>query len=303
MRFVQGIDYGPRRGTLGWNVHMAEGGDGTVGWLAKRKTETVSQWRERVNGVSANFVILTTGEAVQMVGWDRAAGNLNPNDRSSDKAFYGRRFLLEVLGTHWTDPNAYTLSVEICGFRAEGPNRAQVETLIGLIAESRQRFPGMVGAFGHADQTDTKGCPGTAPLMREFWERVGHGKFATGSAGEADVSAIKVTPTGTIHAYIIRTAADAPDVPTYGPDEGQRGTLGGGFVGNGLGVYGIDGLGGRRAFLLPNRSYVAEADVSATKWERPTVPDTTAPVPVPVEYPVAVTVNGKPVVDGKVLLP
>lgn len=176
-RFVQGIDYGPRKGTLGWNVHMAEGGDGTVAFLARRSGESVTDWRTRVRGVSATFVVLQTGEPVQMVQWDHAAGNLNPADRSTDKAFYGRRFLLEVLGTHWPDPNAYTLSMEVTGFRAQGPNAAQVETMVKLIEESQRRYPSIVGAFGHADQTDTKGCPGTAPLMLQFWQRVGHGRF------------------------------------------------------------------------------------------------------------------------------
>ena len=206
MRFVQGLDYGPRKGTLGWNIHMAEGGDGTVGWLAQRRGETRSAWAKRVNGVSASFVILTDGQPVQMVGWDRAAGNLNPRDRSTDKKFYGRRFLLAVLGDRWTNPNAYTLSMEVCGFRAEGPSRAQVETMLALIEESKRRFPTIVGAFGHADQTDTKGCPGTAPLMLEFWERAGHGLFITSEsdmplidfslASDEKAGTIKVGPNG-----------------------------------------------------------------------------------------------------------
>ncbi len=261
-RFVQGIDYGPRAGTLGWNIHMAEGGDGTVGWLARRSGESDSAWRQRVNGVSASFVVLQTGEAVQMVRWDRAAGNLNPNDRSTDKAFYGRRFLLAVLPDHWRNPNAYTLSMEVCGFRANGPNRAQVETMVKLVAESRERYPGMVGAFGHADQTDTKGCPGTSALMREFWDRVGHGRFDT--QGD-DMPAVKATAQGTIYAYIVRTQAEAV---TYGPNEGERGKVSAGFVGNALGVYGIDGLGGKRAYLLGNREFVLETAVTATKNER-----------------------------------
>jgi hypothetical protein len=188
-RFVQGIDYGRRRSTLGWNIHMAEGGDGTVGWLARRSGETEQAWRNRVNGVSANFVVLTDGEVVQMVGWDRAAGNLNPADRSTDKAFYGRRFLIEVLGDRWTDPNSHTLSVEICGFRKAGPSQAQVDSVVELVAEGTRRFPTIVGAFGHADQTDTKGCPGTAPLMLELWRRIGHGAFK-----EADMPGLDLRP-------------------------------------------------------------------------------------------------------------
>lgn len=177
MRFVQGIDYGLRKGTLGFAVHMAEGGDGTLAYLARRAGESDSAWRTRVRGVSANFVILSTGEIVQMVLWSRASGSMNPADRSTEKAFYGRRFLVAALGTHAVDPNAYSLSVEITGYRNVGPNQAQVEALVRLVEMARARYPGMVGAYGHADQTDTKGCPGTAPLMLEAWQRIGHGAF------------------------------------------------------------------------------------------------------------------------------
>jgi hypothetical protein len=178
MRFVRGLDYGPRRGTLGFAIHMAEGGDGTLPYLAKRTGETDQQWRTRVRGVSANFVILSTGETVQMVPWANASGSMNPSDRSDTAGYYQTRYIREVLGTHFTDPNAWSLSVEITGFRAQGPNRAQVEAVVQLIKEARRRYPQMVGAYGHADQTDTKGCPGTAPLMLEAWVRIGHGKFA-----------------------------------------------------------------------------------------------------------------------------
>jgi hypothetical protein len=229
-RFVPGIDYGLRKGTLGWNIHMAEGGDGTVTWLRRRTGETVAAWHKRVNGVSATFVVLQTGEAVQMVPWDHAAGNLNPNDRSSDdKGFYGRRFLLEVLGTHWTDPNAWTLSAELCGWRADGPNRDQVETLVKLIAESRERYPQQVGAFGHADQTDTKGCPGTAPLMREFWTRVGHGEFA----GQEDDVLIDFTLPKTEIAGEVTVKEGGASVVTI--DGGDRPTLPAGLVRPALG--------------------------------------------------------------------
>jgi len=176
-RFVQGIDYGPRRGTLGFAIHMAEGGDGTLPYLARRSGETDLAWRSRIRGVSANFVILSTGEVVQMVGWDRASGSMNPSDRGATTGFYQTSVLRAVLGSHYGDPNAYSLSVEVTGYRAAGPNRAQVNALVALVAESRDRFPGMVGAYGHADQTSTKGCPGTAPLMLEAWSRIGHGKF------------------------------------------------------------------------------------------------------------------------------
>ena len=177
MRFVQGIDYGPRKGTLGFAIHMAEGGDGTLPYLARRSGESDARWRERVRGVSSNFVILSTGETVQMVRWDRASGSMNPSDRGKTTGFYRTQVIQEVLGAKYIDPNAYSLSVEITGYRNVGPNRAQVEALIALIAEARDRYPSLRGAYGHADQTSTKGCPGTAPLMLEAWQRIGHGLF------------------------------------------------------------------------------------------------------------------------------
>jgi hypothetical protein len=194
VRFVQGIDYGPRKGTLGFAVHMAEGGDGTLGYLARRGTESRSEWVTRVRGVSANFVILSTGEKVQMVGWANASGSMNPRDRSDTSGFYQTKYIQAVLGDKYTDPNAYSLSVEITGYRAAGPNAKQVEALVELVAESRQRFPSLRGAYGHADQTSTKGCPGTSALMREAWTRIGHGLFLPDTGTEA---AMRLNPRGT----------------------------------------------------------------------------------------------------------
>lgn len=184
MRFVQGIDYGPRKGTLGFAVHLAEGGDGTLPYLARRAGESDAKWRERVRGVSANFVILSTGEIVQMVPWANASGSMNPSDRGKTTGFYRTQVIKAVLGSKYIDPNAYSLSVEITGYRAKGPNAAQVEALVRLVAMARVRYPGMVGAYGHADQTDTKGCPGTAPLMLDAWSRIGHGPFPPDTSTE-----------------------------------------------------------------------------------------------------------------------
>lgn len=202
MRFVQGIDYGPRAGTLGFVVHMAEGGDGTLQYLARRNGESNYQWRTRVRGVSANFVILSTGEVVQMVGWDRASGSLNPSDRGKTTGFYNTGVIQSILGSKYVDPNAWSLSVEVTGYRSNGPNRAQVEALVALVAEARDRYPTMRGAYGHADQTSTKGCPGTAPLMMEVWRRIGHGLFtSTQTQQEYTMPAFTVVnnlPTGTL---------------------------------------------------------------------------------------------------------
>lgn len=147
-------------------------------------------------------------------------------------------------------------------------------------------------------QTDTKGCPGTAPLMREFWTRVGHGLFVADTTGD-DMPAIAVTPQGTVYAYIVRVAAKTV---TYGPTEGQRGSIGPKadgtpWAGNALGIYVIVG-NGARAYRIGNGSLVLESAVTVTKWERPADPMPT-PDPVPVKYPV--TVGGKSV--GEVELP
>jgi hypothetical protein len=175
----QGIDYGPRKGTFGFAVHMTEGngGIGDVLWLAKRSSETIAQWKTRVRGVSANFVITKDGTVYQMVGWNRASGSMNPRDRSDSSGFYRQAVIVQVLGTHYTDPNAYSISVEVAGKRADGPTDAQVKSLISVIGQARAKFPTLRGAYGHADQTDTKGCPGTHANMLRFWDTVGHGLF------------------------------------------------------------------------------------------------------------------------------
>ncbi len=285
---LAGIDYGPRRGTLGWNIHIAEGGDGTAQWLAQRSGELRSEWVRRVNGVSANFVIKSTGAYDQMVGWDRAAGNLNPSDRSTDKAFYGRRFLLEVLGDHWADPNAYTLSAELCGFRAQGPTAAQLATLEDLIAESRQRFPTIRGAFGHADQTDTKGCPGTSPAMLAFWQRVGHGLFTE----EDDL--VRFTKVNAIGGSV-RITENTAGIPIEG---GDRPPIATGLVRPVLGSATLDDLDDRLCYLMwvgPQLCWVAASVVEFTANDGPNPPPDIA---APTTY--SLTIDGAVVAEGSV---
>jgi hypothetical protein len=182
----KGIDYGPRKGTLGFVVHMTEGngGIGDVLYLAQRAGETTAQWKARVRGVSANFVIINDGTVYQMVGWGRASGSMNPANRGPASGFYNTDICKSVLGTHFTDPNAYSISVEVAGKRANGPTKAQTDALIALVAEARQRYPSLRGAYGHADQTSTKGCPGLAAEMRRFWSTVGHGLFLPDTSEE-----------------------------------------------------------------------------------------------------------------------
>ena len=174
--FKQGIDYGPRKGTLGLAFHMAEGGDGTVTWLAQRAGESRTEWIARVRGVSANAVIKTDGTVVQMVHWGNASGSMNPKDRAGTTGFYNINVLKSVLGQHFGDPNAYSISAEICGFRKDGPTDAQVNSAIAWGRDMASRFPTLRGAYGHADQTDTKGCPGLTTNMRRIFDALGgHG--------------------------------------------------------------------------------------------------------------------------------
>lgn len=182
--FVQGIDYGPRKGTLGLAFHMAEGGDGTVQWLSQRSGETKTEWITRVRGVSANAVIQSTGRVVEMVRWPRASGSMNPKDRAGNTGYYNAQILRDVLGQHITDPNAYSISCEITGFRKDGPTNAQVNSAIAWGRDMAQRFPTLRGAYGHADQTDTKGCPGQTPNMRRIFDGLGgHGLWRDDVAG------------------------------------------------------------------------------------------------------------------------
>jgi hypothetical protein len=180
----RGIDYGARKGTLGVAIHMTEGngGIGDVRYLAQRGGETLSEWRTRVRGVSANFVIINDGTIYQMVGWGRATGSMNPINESDEIGFYRQSIIEAVMGNLERDPNAYSISVEIAGKRDVGPTKAQVASLVELVAEARRRYPTLRGAFGHADQTTTKGCPGKSPLMMEAWDRIGHGLFLPDTA-------------------------------------------------------------------------------------------------------------------------
>jgi len=185
MRFVQGIDYGPRKGTLGLSFHMAEGGDGTLGFLARHPGESKAEWIDRTNGVSCHALLLTTGEIVQMLDWDHSSGNLKPSDRTGDNGYYAHRHLEDVLGSHWPDPNAWTISMEICGWRGggapvpkgviPGPNDAQKDAAVEWGRLMRRRFPTLRGATGHHDQSP-KACPGLTPNMKLIFAGVGgHG--------------------------------------------------------------------------------------------------------------------------------
>lgn len=182
--FTQGIDYGTRtRGTLGLGFHMTEG-NGTISdvqYLARRSGETVTQWHTRVRGVSAHVVITNDGIVHQMVDFSHAAGSFNPDDRNpATTGYYNGNVIRAVLGASYFDPNACTIVAEIAGKRADGPNAKQVAAAVAWALDMRRRFPTIRGAFGHADQTDTKGCPGLTANMKSIFSGVGgHGLFSS----------------------------------------------------------------------------------------------------------------------------
>ena len=161
-------DFGVRKGpTLGLMFHGAEAESGVVGYLS----------RNPARNVSANFVCeRRTGRMVQMLAMTHASGSLNPADRSSDKSYYGATHLKAVLGSYWRDPNSAVISVEIEMYAKSGPDEAQVRSLIEWSNDMVGRFPTIRGALGHADQTDTKGCPGMTAAMKSVFAGIGgHG--------------------------------------------------------------------------------------------------------------------------------
>lgn len=159
--------YGIRKGpALGLLYHMAEGGN-TVAYLSHSGVP---------RGVSVHAVCDYSGRVTQMLNWEMASGSLNPRDTSSDKPYFGHSHLVDVLGLYWNDPNSAVLSMEIEGFASRGPNPAQIDGAVAWGEDMKARFSALRGALGHADQTNTKACPGTSTNMRLVFEGVGgHG--------------------------------------------------------------------------------------------------------------------------------
>jgi hypothetical protein len=178
-KFVQSrIDVGKAKGPrLALMYHMAEGAN-TVNFLSLPITK-----KRNPRKVSVHGVIQKDGTFVQMLDYSHMHTSLNPKVKSTNKKFFGVNHLNAVLGKFAAvatkpnlGPNHATLAVEIEGFAAAGPNPAQVKTAIAWGLEMRERFPTIRGALGHADQTNTKKCPGTTPAMQEIFEGVGgHG--------------------------------------------------------------------------------------------------------------------------------
>ncbi len=173
-------DYGVRQGpVLGLMYHMAEGG-GTVHYLSTSGGV--------LRGVSVHAVCDVRGVVTQMLPWSHNSGSLNPADRSTDKLYYGHKHLVNVLGPKWTDPNTAVLSMEIEGFAAIGPSPAQVDAAVAWGEDMKAQFSTLRGALGHADQTNTKRCPGTSINMRLVFEGVGgHGLWHPQSSPEEPV--------------------------------------------------------------------------------------------------------------------
>jgi hypothetical protein len=215
--------YGPRKGTLGLCLHMSEGGDGLVDYLAN----------DPARGVSANFALLSTGVMWRMTPYETASGSLNPADRSTDKAYYGHSTLVDVLGDHWTDPNTWVISLEIAGHAADGPNPRQVDAIQAWAADMKTMFPTLRGAIGHADQTNTKGCPGVTTAMKSAFDRIGgHGLWQQ----ETDVTPApiidqtpKIVTANTGHTWrdLDGTTVLAKDRPALAPRLSPYGIAGG----------------------------------------------------------------------------
>lgn len=161
-------DYGVRNGpTLGLCYHMAEG-SGTVGYLDNKGNPPP-------RGVSVHAVCQLDGTVVQMLPWSHASGSLNPDDRTTEYGYYGHDTLIAVLGSYWLDPNVAVLSMEIEGFRAQGPNPKQVAAAIAWGLDMKSHYPELRGAIGHHDQSP-KECPGTTAAMKAIFAGVGgHG--------------------------------------------------------------------------------------------------------------------------------
>jgi hypothetical protein len=134
--------------------HMAEG-YGTVSWLTHPSGDN-----------SATFVIERSGRIVQMVRDGDASHSahvsIDPDDAdaSTCSGLYSDAVARRVLGSGWSDINRYVVSVEVEGFRKDGPNAAQATAIRNLFTECLRRWPTIRGNLGHRDVQDYKSCPG-----------------------------------------------------------------------------------------------------------------------------------------------
>lgn len=153
------------RGTL-W--HMAEG-YGTVGYLSRAE-----------RNVSADFVVDRFGKVTQMVRWSDASHSAHvafdddTNDAGDCGGLYDDRYARAVLGSPLPDINRYVVSIEVEGYRANGPNAVQVPAMVALSAHIRAHAGSdWRGNIGHRDVQDYKACPG----CKFPWDAIGgHGR-------------------------------------------------------------------------------------------------------------------------------
>jgi hypothetical protein len=147
--------------------HMAEG------W------STVGYFTTTTRNVSSHFVIERSGRIVQVVRFTDASHTqhvaIDDDDRdAADCGIYDEALGRAVVGPGWPDINRYLIGIEVEGFRVDGPNAAQVASIVALYRDLRGRLPTLIGNLGHRDVQDQKSCPG----CKFPWSQIdGHGLF------------------------------------------------------------------------------------------------------------------------------
>jgi N-acetylmuramoyl-L-alanine amidase-like protein len=239
-------------------IHMAEGG-GTVSWLTHD------------DGNSSHYVVEYSGRIVQMVREDRAAGSINPTElrRTDDPAYtfegervvYGYSAAKKVLGSYWSNPNAAVIAIETEGFATDGPNVKQRAALKALVADIRTRYP--VPTLGHRDFQSYKRCPG------KFIPWPDYGGHAVDP--EDSMALVKYTAPVTEVGGTITTIAAAQAIPLSG-EVGERLPLAAGITRPAIGVFTLDDLADRPAYLMlvgSRLAFVVQSAVTFTPDDGP----------------------------------
>jgi hypothetical protein len=175
MPYPAAFDYGPRAGrpTLAVVFHMAEG-------------QNVAQYLSRApaRGVSVHYTIeqqtstWRDGEVVRCLPERRISGSINPHTIRKDNdpdGYYGAKWAREALGDLWSNPNVAVISVEVAGRAAEGPTRAQQDSMVALYEELDRRYGG-IAVLAHRDFQNVKMCPGRSAGMKSALARMGRGE-------------------------------------------------------------------------------------------------------------------------------
>jgi hypothetical protein len=244
---------------------------------------------DRDYGPTAHLYLARDGWGIEAIDATKHAAWSNGDVSKPNTDNAGIRRVLALRAKGYNANEAYWEEYECVGHGGTGKpiTEAQMATMAGRIA-ARSKASGLpinrdtVHGHWEINGIDRWNCPD--PRHEWFLDKLIAMARGTGD----DMPAVKATPQGTIYAYIVRASEKAV---TYGPNEGERGELGAGFVGNALGVYGIDGLGGKRAYWVgKTQSYVLESSVTADLNER----DVVAPVPEPSPaHVVTLTVDGQ----------